>query len=161
MFWAIINPMLSSLHIEFPKDLPVSTKRDQAMAALAAHQVTIVSGKTGSGKTTQLPKIALAMGRGLCNYLPRWPMAGPRRDALRPAGWPSGLPRSGRRRRARRWVSRCGSRTHCCAYATIIIDEAHERSGAFRGRMSHIFVNTTHILSRIIYNSAHAHLQPA
>ena len=46
------------------------------------------------------------------------------------------------------------------AYATII-DEAHERSGAFRRRMSHIFANTTHILSRIIYNSAHAHLQPA
>lgn len=60
--------MLSSLHIEFPKDLPVSTKRDQVMAALAAHQVTIVCGKTGSGKTTPLPKIALAMGRGLCNY---------------------------------------------------------------------------------------------
>ena len=59
--------MLSSLHIEFPKDLPVSDKRDEIMAALAAHQVTIVCGKTGSGKTTQLPKIALAMGRGLCN----------------------------------------------------------------------------------------------
>ena len=43
------------------------------------------------------------------------------------------------------------------AYATII-DEAHERSGAFRRR---IIDNTTHILSRIIYNSAHAHLQPA
>ncbi len=103
MLWAIINAMLSSLHIEFPKDLPVSTKRDQVMAALAAHQVTIVCGKTGSGKTTQLPKIALAMGRGLCNYLPRWPMAGPRRDALRPAGWPSGSLRIGRRRMARRW----------------------------------------------------------
>lgn len=68
MLWAIINAMLSRLHIEFPKDLPVSTKRDAIMAALAAHQVTIVCGKTGSGKTTQLPKIALAMGRGLCNY---------------------------------------------------------------------------------------------
>ncbi len=67
MLWAIINAMLSRLHIEFPKDLPVSTKRDEIMAALAAHQVTIVCGKTGSGKTTQLPKIALAMGRGLCN----------------------------------------------------------------------------------------------
>ena len=67
MLWAIINAMLSSLHIEFPKDLPVSDKRDEIMAALAAHQVTIVCGKTGSGKTTQLPKIALAMGRGLCN----------------------------------------------------------------------------------------------
>ena len=38
------------------------------MAALAAQQVIIVCGETGSGKTTQLPKIALAMGRGLCNY---------------------------------------------------------------------------------------------
>ncbi|MFZ2391487.1 ATP-dependent RNA helicase, partial [Rhodoferax sp.] len=38
------------------------------MAALAAHQVIIVCGETGSGKTTQLPKIALALGRGLCNY---------------------------------------------------------------------------------------------
>jgi len=57
-----------SLKIEFPESLPVSGKRDDIMAALAAHQVVIVCGETGSGKTTQLPKIALAMGRGLCNY---------------------------------------------------------------------------------------------
>jgi len=38
------------------------------MAAMLAHQVIIVCGETGSGKTTQLPKIALALGRGLCNY---------------------------------------------------------------------------------------------
>ena len=38
------------------------------MALLERHQVIIVCGETGSGKTTQLPKIALAMGRGLCNY---------------------------------------------------------------------------------------------
>ena len=56
------------LHIEFPEDLPVSARREEIMAALAAHQVIIVCGETGSGKTTQLPKIALAMGRGLCNY---------------------------------------------------------------------------------------------
>jgi ATP-dependent helicase HrpA len=37
------------------------------MAAMRAHQVIIVCGETGSGKTTQLPKIALAMGRGKCN----------------------------------------------------------------------------------------------
>ena len=37
------------------------------MAAMAAHQVIIVCGETGSGKTTQLPKIALALGRGKCN----------------------------------------------------------------------------------------------
>ncbi len=40
------------------------------MAAIAAHQVVIVCGETGSGKTTQLPKIALAMGRGKLNYPP-------------------------------------------------------------------------------------------
>ena len=55
-------------HIDFPENLPVSARREEIMAALAAHQVIIVCGETGSGKTTQLPKIALAMGRGLCNY---------------------------------------------------------------------------------------------
>jgi ATP-dependent helicase HrpA len=40
------------------------------MAAIAAHQVVIVCGETGSGKTTQLPKIALAMGRGRLNQPP-------------------------------------------------------------------------------------------
>ncbi len=60
--------MPAALHIEFPESLPVSSKREEIMAALTAHQVIIVCGETGSGKTTQLPKIALAMGRGLCNY---------------------------------------------------------------------------------------------
>ncbi|MBX9959897.1 MAG: ATP-dependent RNA helicase HrpA [Burkholderiaceae bacterium] len=56
------------LKIEFPEALPVSAKRDEIMAALQQHQVIIVCGETGSGKTTQLPKIALALGRGKCNY---------------------------------------------------------------------------------------------
>lgn len=56
------------LHIEFPESLPVSGKRDEITAAIEAHQVVIVCGETGSGKTTQLPKIALAMGRGKLNY---------------------------------------------------------------------------------------------
>ena len=56
-----------SLKIEFPESLPVSGKRDEIMAALHRHQVIIVCGETGSGKTTQLPKIALAMGRGKLN----------------------------------------------------------------------------------------------
>ena len=55
------------LHIEFPESLPVSGKRDEIMAAIGRHQVIIVCGETGSGKTTQLPKIALALGRGKCN----------------------------------------------------------------------------------------------
>ena len=46
----------------------MSGKRDEIMDAIAAHQVVIVCGETGSGKTTQLPKIALAMGRGKLNY---------------------------------------------------------------------------------------------
>jgi ATP-dependent helicase HrpA len=56
--------------IDFPENLPVSGKRDEIMAALEKHQVIIVCGETGSGKTTQLPKIALAMGRGKLNYAP-------------------------------------------------------------------------------------------
>jgi len=50
--------------IEFPEELPVSGKRDVIAAAIAAHQVIIVCGETGSGKTTQLPKICLELGRG-------------------------------------------------------------------------------------------------
>jgi ATP-dependent helicase HrpA len=56
-----------TLKIEFPESLPVSGKRGEIMAALEKHQVIIVCGETGSGKTTQLPKIALAMGRGRLN----------------------------------------------------------------------------------------------
>lgn len=59
---------LPPLAITFPESLPVSGKRDDITAALNAHQVIIVCGETGSGKTTQLPKIALAMGRGKLNY---------------------------------------------------------------------------------------------
>ena len=65
-------PHLSStpLHIEFPETLPVSARRHEIEAAMRDHQVVIVCGETGSGKTTQLPKIALAMGRGKCNAKP-------------------------------------------------------------------------------------------
>ena len=58
----------SVLHIDFPESLPVSGKREEITSAIAAHQVVIVCGETGSGKTTQLPKILLAMGRGKLNY---------------------------------------------------------------------------------------------
>jgi len=54
--------------VTFPESLPVSAKRDEIMAAISEHQVVIVCGETGSGKTTQLPKIALALGRGTANY---------------------------------------------------------------------------------------------
>ncbi|GGX98061.1 ATP-dependent RNA helicase HrpA [Massilia dura] len=50
--------------ITFPEDLPVSGRRGEIAEALKKHQVVIVSGETGSGKTTQLPKICLELGRG-------------------------------------------------------------------------------------------------
>ncbi|MFA4841165.1 MAG: ATP-dependent RNA helicase HrpA, partial [Agrococcus sp.] len=51
------------MRIEYPADLPVSEARDEIMAAIRDHQVVIVAGATGSGKTTQLPKMCLELGR--------------------------------------------------------------------------------------------------
>src|SRR5690606_39373405 len=50
--------------IRYPDDLPVSGRRDEIARAIKDHQVVIVSGETGSDKTTQLPKICLELGRG-------------------------------------------------------------------------------------------------
>ncbi len=50
--------------ITFPEDLPVSSRRAEIAKAVSENQVVIVSGETGSGKTTQLPKICLELGRG-------------------------------------------------------------------------------------------------
>ena len=58
---AVRNPLPP---ISFPEELPVSGRRKEIADALRAHQVVIVSGETGSGKTTQLPKICLELGRG-------------------------------------------------------------------------------------------------
>ncbi|MER5701481.1 ATP-dependent RNA helicase HrpA [Micromonospora sp. NPDC002296] len=51
--------------ITYPAGLPVSDRRDDIAAAIRDHQVVIVAGETGSGKTTQLPKICLELGRGV------------------------------------------------------------------------------------------------
>jgi ATP-dependent RNA helicase HrpA len=53
-----------SLCISYPQELPVSQRREEIARAIAKHQVVIVAGETGSGKTTQLPKICLELGRG-------------------------------------------------------------------------------------------------
>ncbi|QIL80569.1 ATP-dependent RNA helicase HrpA [Diaphorobacter sp. HDW4A] len=58
------------LQITFPESLPVSARREEIMEAMDRHQVIIVCGETGSGKTTQLPKIALTLGRGRMNAVP-------------------------------------------------------------------------------------------
>src|SRR5256884_5941300 len=50
--------------ISYPPELPVSEHRDELLAALSEHQVVVVAGETGSGKTTQLAKICLELGRG-------------------------------------------------------------------------------------------------
>lgn len=51
--------------IRYPQELPVSQKKDDILAAIRDHQVVIVAGETGSGKTTQIPKICLELGRGV------------------------------------------------------------------------------------------------
>src|SRR5688572_7975242 len=49
--------------ISYPSDLPVSARREDLLAAIGEHQVVVVAGETGSGKTTQLPKLCLELGR--------------------------------------------------------------------------------------------------
>ncbi|MFC4144972.1 ATP-dependent RNA helicase HrpA [Micromonospora mangrovi] len=55
--------------ITYPAQLPVSERRDDIAAAIRDHQVVIVAGETGSGKTTQLPKICLELGRGITGLI--------------------------------------------------------------------------------------------
>lgn len=51
--------------ITYPESLPVSQRKDDILAAIRDHQVVIIAGETGSGKTTQIPKICLELGRGV------------------------------------------------------------------------------------------------
>jgi ATP-dependent helicase HrpA len=144
----------ASLNISFPENLPVSARREEIMAAMAAHQVVIVCGETGSGKTTQLPKIALAMGRGKLNAPPgQGRLIGhtqPRRIAASsvakriaqelqtPLGEVVGYKVRFQDRLARDasvklmtdgiLLAETQSDPLLSAYDTIIIDEAHERS---------------------------------
>ncbi|MGS2805403.1 ATP-dependent RNA helicase HrpA [Nocardia sp. MW-W600-9] len=61
----VANRRAAVPRITYPEQLPVSARRDDIAAAIAAHQVVIVAGETGSGKTTQIPKICLELGRGV------------------------------------------------------------------------------------------------
>jgi ATP-dependent helicase HrpA len=51
--------------ISYPPELPVSQHKDEILRAIRDHQVVIIAGETGSGKTTQIPKICLELGRGV------------------------------------------------------------------------------------------------
>ncbi|HEX9359432.1 MAG TPA: ATP-dependent RNA helicase HrpA [Streptosporangiaceae bacterium] len=55
--------------LRYPAELPVSQRKDEIAAAIRDHQVVIVAGETGSGKTTQLPKICLELGRGVTGQI--------------------------------------------------------------------------------------------
>jgi len=55
--------------VSYPPGLPVSQRKDEIAAAIRDHQVVIVAGETGSGKTTQLPKICLELGRGVAGQI--------------------------------------------------------------------------------------------
>jgi ATP-dependent helicase HrpA len=60
---------LAGVAISYPEELPVSQRRDDIAQAIKNHQVVIVAGETGSGKTTQLPKICLELGRGVTGQI--------------------------------------------------------------------------------------------
>ena len=68
--------------LRYPAELPVSQRKDEIAAAIRDHQVVIVAGETGSGKTTQLPKICLELGRGVTGQIGH---TQPRRIAARTA----------------------------------------------------------------------------
>ncbi|MGH9270043.1 MAG: AAA family ATPase, partial [Ilumatobacteraceae bacterium] len=51
--------------LRIPADLPIADRRDDLLAAISAHQVVVVAGETGSGKSTQLPKLCLELGLGV------------------------------------------------------------------------------------------------
>ncbi|RZT24846.1 ATP-dependent helicase HrpA [Mycobacterium sp. BK558] len=132
--------------ISYP-DLPVSERRDDIAAAIAAHQVVIVAGETGSGKTTQLPKICLELGRGIRGTIGH---TQPRRLAARTVAQriadELGTPLGEAVGYTVRFTDQASDRTlvklmtdgilladiqrdrRLLRYDTLIIDEAHERS---------------------------------
>jgi len=133
--------------IEFDDELPISARREQIAQAITAHQVVVVCGETGSGKTTQLPKICLALGRGTKRLIghtqPRRIAASSvaRRIAQELHSVPGELvgykvrfsdqTRPGARIKLMTdgiLLAETHSDPQLLAYDTIIIDEAHERS---------------------------------
>jgi ATP-dependent helicase HrpA len=131
----------------FPEDLPIAAKRSEIARAIEQHQVVIVCGETGSGKTTQLPKICLSFKRGVAGLIGH---TQPRRIAARTVaariatelnvalGGPVGYKVRFSDRTSRDayvkvmtdgiLLAETQSDRDLLAYDTIIIDEAHERS---------------------------------
>ena len=132
---------------EFPAELPITAERHAIAAAVEQHPVVVVCGETGSGKTTQLPKICLAAGRGTAGWIGH---TQPRRIAARSVAGRIARELGGRVGGAVgckvRFHDEVGPETYVKimtdgilvaeiardrrfeAYDTVIIDEAHERS---------------------------------
>lgn len=131
----------------FPEELPVSARREEVRAAILENQVVIVAGETGSGKTTQLPKICLEAGRGIAGLIG---CTQPRRIAARSIAGRIAEELRGEVGHAVgykvRFTDRVSDQTYIKmmtdgillaemqtdrflnAYDTLIIDEAHERN---------------------------------
>jgi ATP-dependent helicase HrpA len=60
--------MSPALRLDIPASLPIAARRDELLEVIADHQVVIVAGETGSGKSTQLPKLCLALGRTMIGH---------------------------------------------------------------------------------------------
>jgi len=134
-------------HLDFPDALPISARAEDIAAAVRDHPVVVVCGETGSGKTTQLPKICLQLGRGIDGMIGH---TQPRRLAARsvaariaeetrlPLGGGIGYQvrfddRSARGTRVKLMtdgilLNELGFDHDLRRYDTLIIDEAHERS---------------------------------
>ncbi|WP_234788651.1 ATP-dependent RNA helicase HrpA [Mycolicibacterium iranicum] len=144
---ALVATRLAAVpHISYP-ELPVSERRDEIAAAITANQVVIVAGETGSGKTTQLPKICLELGRGIRGTIGH---TQPRRLAARTVAAriadELGTPLGEAVGYTVRFTDQASDRTlvklmtdgillaevqrdrRLLRYDTLIIDEAHERS---------------------------------
>ncbi|TFT81306.1 DEAD/DEAH box helicase, partial [Proteus mirabilis] len=65
----ILNRQIHCPKIVYPENLPVSQKKEAIYNAIKDNQVVIIAGETGSGKTTQIPKICLELGRGVKGYI--------------------------------------------------------------------------------------------
>src|ERR1700761_919468 len=133
--------------VSYPPQLPVSARRDDLLAAIRDNQVVVVAGETGSGKTTQLPKLCLELGRGVRGAIAH---TQPRRLAARtvaqriadeldvPLGGPVGYAVRFDDRGSEETLIRLVTDGLLLAeirrdpllrrYDTVIVDEAHERS---------------------------------
>jgi ATP-dependent helicase HrpA len=133
--------------VTYPQSLPVSQRKDDILAAIRDHQVVVVAGETGSGKTTQIPKICLELGRGVRGQIGH---TQPRRIAARTVAEriaeELGRPLGSTVGYKVRFTDQVGDDTlikvmtdgillaelqndrNLHRYDTLIIDEAHERS---------------------------------